>query len=245
MIWESLYRRKSASLGEFFDCIYGFLLYIYLHNYVCTNMWVFKLNYLIICMDFVVCTYLCMYKCLCECVFWLMSLTMGWFFVWRSQMQTIITKACKELGIKPIPSKRVRIAFHYDFVLLLCFYQILSSFFFSLNLLFIEFKTKVRSLLKATRMKIGSWIEVLTLIELDHIVHNRHGELNNSRNCKSVRRFMNYFLKLLRWYKWIHMLSMGHIDYRVWNNSQTWYARNSPWPLHVGFMTIPLMTMIL
>ena len=45
-------------------------------------------------------------------------------------MQTIITKACKELGIKPIPSKRVRIAFHYDFVLLLCFYQILSSFFF-------------------------------------------------------------------------------------------------------------------
>lgn len=25
----------------------------------------------------------------------------------RSQMQTIITKACKELGIKPIPSKRV------------------------------------------------------------------------------------------------------------------------------------------
>lgn len=25
----------------------------------------------------------------------------------RSQMQTIITKACKELGITPIPSKRV------------------------------------------------------------------------------------------------------------------------------------------
>jgi hypothetical protein len=44
-------------------------------------------------------------------------------------MQTIITKACKELGTKPVPSKRVRML-HYDFVLLFCLYQILSLFVF-------------------------------------------------------------------------------------------------------------------
>ena len=37
------------------------------------------------------------------------------FLVYRSQMQTIITKACKEIGIKPIPSKRVGIVFRSCF----------------------------------------------------------------------------------------------------------------------------------
>ena len=40
-----------------------------------------------------------------------------WVFavvVCRSQMQTIITKACKELGTKPIPSKRVSVALPLD-----------------------------------------------------------------------------------------------------------------------------------
>jgi hypothetical protein len=41
--------------------MYEFLLYIYLHNYVCTNMCVLHLNYLIVSMNFVVSTQLCMY----------------------------------------------------------------------------------------------------------------------------------------------------------------------------------------
>ena len=41
--------------------MYEFLLYIYLHDYVCTNKCVLHLNYLIVCMNFVVSTQLCMY----------------------------------------------------------------------------------------------------------------------------------------------------------------------------------------
>lgn len=35
------------------------------------------------------------------------------YLEYRSQMQTIITKACNELGIKPVPSKRVRMVFSF------------------------------------------------------------------------------------------------------------------------------------
>lgn len=39
-------------------------------------------------------------------------------------MQTIITRACNELGIKPIPSKRVSNGRH----LLLCFLEVICAF---------------------------------------------------------------------------------------------------------------------
>lgn len=43
---------------------------------------------------------------ICRFLFFI-SLMVIMVLVYRSQMQTIITKACKELSIKPIPSKRV------------------------------------------------------------------------------------------------------------------------------------------
>lgn len=39
MIWVSLYRRKSASLGEFFDCMYGFL-FVYISTQLCLYKYV-------------------------------------------------------------------------------------------------------------------------------------------------------------------------------------------------------------
>lgn len=47
---------------------------------------------------------MCVNRALC---LFLNQLMIDLFVGCRSQMQTIITKACKELDIKPIPSKRV------------------------------------------------------------------------------------------------------------------------------------------
>lgn len=48
--------------------------------------------------------FMCVNRALC---LFLKQLMIDLFVGCRSQMQTIITKACKELDIKPIPSKRV------------------------------------------------------------------------------------------------------------------------------------------
>ena len=125
-----------------------------------------------------------------------------WLLIYRSQMQTIVTKACKELDIKPIPSKRVCIMVLVSWHFFIFWWSNSANRMWkiSTNLWTCRFSSAINSsiikLCSVDRQKLQAW---LTMSDLEQLrpcesadIYNAapHNPLGLLPVCKSISIFI-------------------------------------------------------